>query len=125
MLRESGSFVLVAGRELLNGNQLSVARAVIAHAGGVVFRRLSPTQGEGAMLVGRPCALIVADDGLGFAVAKCDAVDGHSSIPPDGWLDLNPPRKALWLQSSAILAFPKHHQAMVGTGVMSGRSAPA
>ena len=91
MLRESGSFVLVAGRELLNGNQLSVARAVIAHAGGVVFRRLSPTQGEGAMLVGRPCALIVADDGLGFAVAKCDAVDGHSSIPPEGG----------WIQSAA------------------------
>ena len=90
MLRESGSFVLVAGRELLNGNQLSVARAVIAHAGGVVFRRLSPTQGEGAMLVGRPCALIVADDGLGFAVAECDVVERHggplkgSSSPTGG-----------------------------------------
>jgi hypothetical protein len=40
MLRGLGSFVLVGGRDLLDGNQLSVARAAIAHAGGVVFRRL-------------------------------------------------------------------------------------
>jgi len=89
MLRRLGSFVLVGGRDLLDGNQLSVARAAIAHAGGVVFRRLSPTQGEGAMLVGRPRAVIVADDSLGFAVAKCNAVDGHSGIPPEGgWISI-------------------------------------
>ena len=81
MLRGLGSFVLVGGRDLLDGNQLSVARAAITHAGGVVFRRLSPTQGEGAMLVGRPRAVIVADDSLGFAVAERDMVDRHSGIP--------------------------------------------
>jgi hypothetical protein len=35
---------------------------------------------------------------LGFAVPKCDAIDGHSGVPPEA------------------------HQARVGTGVMSGRS---
>src|ERR1700752_4633138 len=88
-MRGVGSFVVVGGRELLDGNQPRAARATIAHAGGVVFRYLSPTQGEGAMLVGRPRAVIVADDGLGFAVAKCDAVDGHSGIPPEGhWISI-------------------------------------
>ena len=37
MLRESGSFVLVAGRELLDRNKFSVARTATAHAGGVNF----------------------------------------------------------------------------------------
>jgi hypothetical protein len=83
MLCGLGSFVLVGGRDLLDGNQLSVARAAIAHAGGVIFRRLSPTQGEGAMLVGRPRAVIIADDSLGFAVAEYDVVGGQSGIPPE------------------------------------------
>jgi hypothetical protein len=62
---------LVGGSDLLDGNQLGVARIAIAHAGGVGFRRLTPTKGEGATLVRRPHAVIVTDDSLGFAVAKC------------------------------------------------------
>jgi hypothetical protein len=89
MLRGLGSFVLVRGRDLLDGNQLSVARAAIAHAGGVVFRRLSPRQCEGAMLVSRPRAVIVADDSLGFAVAEYDLVGGQSGIPPErSWISI-------------------------------------
>ena len=45
------------------------------------FRRLTPTEREGSTPVRRPRAVIVTDDGLGFAVAECDVVDGHSRIP--------------------------------------------
>jgi hypothetical protein len=75
---------LVGGGDLLDGNQLSVARTAIAHAGGVGFRRLTPTEGQGATPVRRPRTVIVTDDGFGFAVAKCDVVDGHNGIPPEG-----------------------------------------
>jgi hypothetical protein len=81
--------VLVAGSDLLNSNELSVARTAIAHAGGVGFRRLTPTEGQGATPVRRPRAVIVTDDGLSFAVAECDVVNGHSGIPPEGgWISI-------------------------------------
>ena len=81
--------MLVAGSDLLNSNELSVAWAAIAHAGGVGFCRLTPTEGERATPVRRPRTVIVTDDGLRFAVAKCDAVDGHSGIPPEaGWFTI-------------------------------------
>src|SRR6516165_1080536 len=86
------AFVLVGGGDLLDGNELGVARATIAHAGGVGFGRLSPAEGESALAVRRPRAVIVADDSLGFALAKCDVVDGHSA-PPKCGLGLNPPHK--------------------------------
>jgi hypothetical protein len=79
---ETGRRVLVAGSDLLDDNQLSIARTAIAHAGGVGFRSLTPTEGKRATPVRRPRTVIVANDGLRFAVAKCDAVDGHSGVPP-------------------------------------------
>ena len=67
--------------------ELSVARTAIAHAGGVDFRRLTPAESQGPTPVRRPRAVIVTDDGLGFAVAKCDVVDGHNGIPSEGgWI---------------------------------------
>jgi hypothetical protein len=36
---------LVRGSDLLDSNQLSVARTAIAQAGGVAFRRFTPTEG--------------------------------------------------------------------------------
>ena len=79
--------MLIDGRDLLDANQLSVARTAIAHAGGVVFGRFTPREGKGATAVRCPCAVIITDDGLGFAVAKCDVVDGHSGIPLEGcWI---------------------------------------
>jgi hypothetical protein len=103
MLRGLGSFVLVGVSDLLDGNELGVARTAIAHTGGVNFRRLTPAEGQGAPPVRRPRAVIVADDGLGFAVAKCDVVDGHSGIPPEGGSISIRPRKRLWRQLSAFL----------------------
>jgi len=35
--------MLVGGSDLLDGDELSVARSAIAHTGGVGFRRLTPT----------------------------------------------------------------------------------
>jgi hypothetical protein len=97
MLRGLGPFVLVGVSDLLDGNELSVARTAIAHAGGVDFRRLTPTEGHGAPPVRRPRAVIVADDGLGFAVAKCDVVDGHSGIPPEcGWISIRRAKPCGW-----------------------------
>jgi len=58
---------LVGGGELLDLDEISVARTVIAHAGGVGFRRLALTEGEGAAPVGRPGAVIITDDRLGLA----------------------------------------------------------
>jgi hypothetical protein len=53
--------VLVGGSDLLDGNELSVSRAAIAHAGRVGFRCLTPTEGEGTTPVRRPRTVIVAD----------------------------------------------------------------
>jgi hypothetical protein len=89
MVRGLGSFVLVGGCNLLDGDEFGVPRTAIAHAHCVGFRRLSPMEGEGATPIRRPCAVIVANDGLGFAVAKCDVVDGQSGIPPEGgWISI-------------------------------------
>ena len=71
----------VSRRHLLDRNELGVAGAAIAHASGVGFSRLTPTEAQGATLVRRPRAVIVADDSLGFAVAERDMVDRHSGIP--------------------------------------------
>src|SRR5262249_31723830 len=87
--------------DVLDGKELSVARTAVAHAGSVGFCRLTPTEGERAPPISCPRAVIVTDDGLGFAVPKCDAVDGHSGVPPE------------------------EHQARVGTGSYEGRSAHA
>jgi hypothetical protein len=75
--------VLVGGSDLLDGNQLSVTWTAIAHAGGMGFCRLTPTDSEGATPIRRPRTVIVTDDGLGFAVAECDVIDGHGGVPPE------------------------------------------
>ena len=46
MLRGLGSVVVVGVSDLLDGNQLSVARTAVAHTGGVNFRRLTPAEGR-------------------------------------------------------------------------------
>jgi ABC-type glutathione transport system ATPase component len=51
---------LVRGSDLLDGNEVSVARTAIAHAGGVGFRRLT--------------AMIVVTHELGFAREACDTL---------------------------------------------------
>jgi hypothetical protein len=76
--------VLVGGSDLLDLDEVSVARTVIAHAGGVGFRRLALTEGKGAAPVRSPGAVIVTDDGLRLAVAESDTVDGHGSTSPEG-----------------------------------------
>jgi hypothetical protein len=73
----TGRWVLVDGDDLLDGNQLSVARTPIAHPGGVNFCRLALRKGDGASPVRRPGAVIITNDGLGLAVAKRDLVVGH------------------------------------------------
>jgi hypothetical protein len=75
--------VVVGGSDLVDLDDVSVARTTIPHAGGVGFRSLAPTEGEGATPVRRPGAVIVTHDGLGFVVAECDEVGGHSGIPFD------------------------------------------
>ena len=74
--------MLVGGSDL-DLDDVSVARTTIPHAGGVGFRSLAPTDGEGATPVRRPGAVIVTHDGLGFAVAECDEVGGHRGFPFD------------------------------------------
>jgi hypothetical protein len=75
--------VLVGGSHLLDLDNVSVARTTIPHSGGVGFRSFAPTEGESATPVRRPRAVVVAHDGLGFAVAECDEVGIHSGIPMD------------------------------------------
>jgi hypothetical protein len=70
--------VLVGGSDL-DLDDVSVARTTIPHAGGMGFRSLAPT--ESATPVRRPGAVIVTHDGLGFVVAECDEIGGHSGIP--------------------------------------------
>jgi hypothetical protein len=72
--------VLVGGSDLDLDN-VGVARTTIPHAGGMGFRSLAPTDGEGATPVRRPGAVIVTHDGLGFVVAECDEVGGHRGFP--------------------------------------------
>ena len=91
-------WVLVGGDDLLDGNQLSVARTAVAHAGSVDFCRLTPPEGERATTIRRPRTVIVTDDGLGFAVAKCDVVDGHGRIPSVASMLFARP---FWLSQSA------------------------
>ena len=105
-------WVLVGGDDLLDGNQLSVARTAVAHAGSVDFCRLTPPEGERATTIGRPRTVIVTDDGLGFAVAKCDVVDGHGRIPSVASM--------LFARPSGC---PKALQVTSETRVMSVRSA--
>jgi len=75
--------VVVGGSDLVDLDDVSVARTTIPHAGGVGLRSLAPTEGESATLVRRPRAVIVTHDGLGFAVAECDEVGGHRGFPFD------------------------------------------
>ena len=65
-------------------------RTAIAHAGGVGFCFLTTMENDGATRVRRPRTVIVTADGLGFAVAECDVVDGHSGIPSfeGGWVSI-------------------------------------
>src|ERR1700757_4909825 len=58
------------------------------------LRSRAPTEGESAPPVRRPGAVIVTHDGLGFAVAECDEVGGHSGILRS-WLGLNPAHGAI------------------------------
>jgi hypothetical protein len=103
--------VSVPGGDLLDGNQLSVARTAVAHAGSVGFCRLTPPEDERATPIRRPRTVIVTDDGLGFAVAKCDVVDGHGGIP------------SVASMLFALFGCPKALQVTTETGVMSVRSA--
>jgi hypothetical protein len=49
-----------------------------------------------------PRPVIVADDGVGFAVAECDVVDGHSGIPPEsGWISIG----RMELAMAAVVGF--------------------
>jgi len=73
--------VLVGGSDLVDLDDVSVARTTIPHAGGMGFRSLAPTERESATPVRRPGAVIVTHDGLGFVVAECDEIGGHSGIP--------------------------------------------
>jgi hypothetical protein len=111
--------VLVGGSDLLDGNQLSVAWTAIAHAGGMGFCRLTPTEGEGTTPVSRPRTVIVTDDGLGFAVPKCDVVDGHNGVPPEA-------HQARLGTGRYERAFPEcsggHINATDGAGISLGRA---
>ena len=75
--------MVVGGSDLVDLDDVSVARTTIPHAGGVVVRHLALGEGNGAVPVRRPGAVIVTHDGLGFVVAECDEVGGHSGIPFD------------------------------------------
>jgi hypothetical protein len=75
--------VLVSGLDLFDLDEVSVARTTIAQAGSVGFGRLALTEGEGAVLVRRPGAVIVTDDGLRLAVAESYVVGGHDSTSPE------------------------------------------
>ena len=72
--------MLVGGSDL-DFDDVSVARTTIPQAGGMGFRSLAPTDGEGSTPVRRPGAVIVTHDGLSFVVAECDEIGGHSGIP--------------------------------------------
>ena len=72
--------MLVGGSDL-DLDHVSVARTTIPHAGGMGFRSLAPTERESATPVRRPGTVIVTHDGLGFVVAECDEIGGHSGIP--------------------------------------------
>ena len=73
--------LISGGRKLLDLDQVSVAWTAIAHLGGMGFGRVALTKGESAALVRCPAAVIVADDGLGFAVAESDVVDRYDGPP--------------------------------------------
>jgi hypothetical protein len=76
------SFSGSLGGDLLDFNEVSVARTLIAHAGGMGFRRTTSTNDDGAAPVRRPGAVIVTHDGLGLAVAESDLVDRHCGTSP-------------------------------------------
>src|SRR5262249_28707547 len=65
------------GGELLDLDEISVARTAIAHAGSVGFRHLALADCEGAAPIGRPGAVVITDDGFSLAVAESDVVGGH------------------------------------------------
>ena len=69
--------LVIVGTDLLDVDDVRVARTAIAQAGGVGFRRFAPTEREGATPVGRPSAVIITDDSLGLAVAESNVVDGQ------------------------------------------------
>ena len=74
--------MLVGGSDL-DLDDVSVARTTIPHTGGMGFRSLASTERESATPVRRPGAVIVTHDGLGFVVAECDEIGGHSGFPFD------------------------------------------
>src|SRR6266481_9477956 len=87
--------MLIVGSGLLDFDEVSVARTAIPHASRVDLRSLAPTEGESATPVRRPRAIIVTDDGLGFAVTECDVVGGHSGIPLRSRRGRNPAHGAM------------------------------
>src|SRR5216683_2902233 len=96
--------MLIVGSGLLDFDEVSVARTAIPHASRVDLRSLAPTKGESATPVRRPRAIIVTDDGLGFAVTECDVVGGgHSGIPLRSRRGLNPAHGTMRLQLWALL----------------------
>jgi len=95
LARRAAMEVLVRGSHLLDRDDVSVARTTIPQAGGLGLRSFAPTEGESATPVCRPGAVIVTHDGLGFAVAECDEVGGHSTSLRS-WRGLNPAHGAMW-----------------------------
>ena len=67
--------MLVGGSDLLDVDKLRIPRAEITHPGGVVFRHLALGDGNGAVPVRRPGAVMVTEDGSGLAVAKRDLMN--------------------------------------------------
>jgi hypothetical protein len=60
--------LVVGGGDLLDLNEVSVARTLIAQPSGVGFRRTTLADGDSAAPVRRPGAVIITDDGLAPAV---------------------------------------------------------
>jgi hypothetical protein len=67
----------------------------------VGFGRFSPAEGESALAVRRPRAVIVADDNLSFAVAKCDGRWSQRILPNVARSQST--TQNLWLRSGTFL----------------------
>ena len=74
--------LVVRGGDLLDLNEVSIARTLIAQPSSMCFRRMTPPDGDSATPVRRLGAVIVTDDGLARAVAESDLVDCHSGTSP-------------------------------------------
>jgi hypothetical protein len=74
--------MLVVGGDLLDLNDVSVARTLISHPSGVSFRRITLMDGDSAAPVRRPGAVIITNDGLGLSIAESYLVGRHRGTSP-------------------------------------------